>query len=103
MDGIAPGDGRRLPVIGFLEPGRGADLAGRVDADNCAFERPYPGPLDIAADAEPEMAALGPRLGLPPAECLDPAHCGERLVESAGVIAAVVDDRLAVAIDHAGR
>ena len=32
MDGIAPGDGRRLPVIGFLEPGRDPRRAAVVPA-----------------------------------------------------------------------
>src|SRR5439155_581453 len=52
-------------------------------------------------EAEPEIPALGARFGLAAAEGLDPANRVERLLQRAGIIAAVVDDRLAVAIRDA--
>ena len=106
--------GRHLPQIGrhlgkdrlhalALRGGaaRDVDLAGRVDADKGALERPDPGPFDVAADAEPEIAPLGARRALAPAERLDTADRVERLFEGPWVIAAVVDDRLAVAVGNA--
>src|SRR5271165_119680 len=77
------------------------DLAGGIDAHGRTFERPYPGPLDIAADAESEIAALSARLALTLAERRDAADGIERFLQSARVISAVVDDRLAVAIEDA--
>src|SRR5439155_14878142 len=77
------------------------DLARRVDTDEGALERADPGAFDVAAEAEPEIPALGARFGLAAAEGLDPANRVERLLQRAGIIAAVVDDRLAVAIRDA--
>ncbi len=62
---------------------------------------PDPGAFDVAADAEAEIAAGGARLALMAAERLDAADRVERLGEGARIIAAVVDDRLAVAIGDA--
>ena len=106
--------GRDLPEIGHdlgedrlhalaLRAGaaRDVDLARRVDPDKGALERADAGALDIAADAEAEIAALAARLALAPPERLDAADRIERLLQGAGVIAAVVDDRLAVAIGDA--
>jgi hypothetical protein len=45
---------------------------------------------------------LAARLGLALAERVDPTNRIERFLQGAGVIAAVVDDRFAVAIWHAG-
>src|ERR1700756_5182802 len=44
------------------------DLAGGIDPHGRPFERSNPGPLDIAADAEPEIAALSACLQLTPTE-----------------------------------
>ena len=69
-----------------LRTGAGCDvdLAGRVDADKGALERPDAGSLDVAADAEPEMAALPARLALAQAERRDAAHRIERLFQAPG-------------------
>src|SRR5580704_1736306 len=64
-------------------PGRDIDFSRRVDSDEGAFERPDAGPLDIAADAEPEVAARFPRLALTQAERLDTADRIQRLLQSA--------------------
>src|SRR6202011_5764403 len=52
---------------------RYVDLPRRVDVDECAFERPNSGPLDITADAEAEIPALLARPALALAERLDAA------------------------------
>src|SRR5207249_520944 len=66
-------------------------------------ERTDAGPLDVAADAETEIAAVAARHGLTIAERFDAAYRVERLLQGAGIIAAVVDDRLAVAVGNADR
>jgi hypothetical protein len=83
--------------------GTGGDpnLARRIDPHSRHFERPDPGPLDIAADAKPQISALLARLALMPAERCDAADRVERLLQSARVIAAVTDDRFVVAIEGA--
>src|SRR4029077_378624 len=81
--------------------GRDVDLSRRVDTDKGAFERADPGSLDITTNSEPEIPALTTRPVLTPTERLYAAERIERLLQGFGVIAAVVDDRLAVAIGDA--
>src|SRR5262249_60419302 len=64
---------------------RDVDLAGRIDPHQRALERSDPGALDIAADAEPEMAAGLARFRLALAECFEAAARGERLLQPAGI------------------
>ncbi len=108
--------GRHLPLVGHhlgkdrlhalaLRAGARGDvkLATRVEPHGRALERSDPGALDIAADAEAEMPAALPRRRLPLAKGLDPADRRQRFFERARVVAAVVDDRFAVAIEDAGQ
>ena len=75
-----------------------------VDAHRRAFERADAGALGVAAEPEPEIAALLARASRwRSPECVDAAERIERLLQSARVVAAVVDDRLAVAIGNAQR
>src|SRR5262249_23023273 len=57
--------------------------------------------FDVIADAEPEITALGAGLLLTPAEGFDAADRGERFLQGARVIAAVIDDGLAVPVRDA--
>ena len=82
-----------LPVRG--EAGGDEDLAARLDADARAFIRPDARALDVAGDAEAEMAAVGARGGLARAEVAVADH-GQRHVEAGRVVAAVVAGRPAV-------
>ena len=77
------------------------ELAGRVDAHRGALERADAGAFDVAAKAETEIAALLARLLLARAKSLDAADAVERLLQRLRIVAAVVDDRLAVAIGNA--
>src|SRR6202007_2996621 len=88
------GEDRFHPLALRGGAGGKTDLARRIDPHSRPFERPDPGALDIAADAEPEISALSARLALTPTERRDAADRIERLLQAAWVIAAVVDDRL---------
>ena len=77
------------------------DLAGGVDTHKRALERADPGALDVAANTEAEIAALAAHFCLTPSEGFDPADRVERLLQCAGIIAAVIDDRLAIAVRDA--
>ena len=81
--------------------GGDVDLAGRIDAHGRAFERSDAGAFDVAAEAETEIAALRARLALPLAKRRHAADRVERLLQRLRIVAAVVDDRLAVAIGNA--
>src|SRR5205085_3208585 len=74
------------------------NLARGIDAHKGALEWADTGAFDVAADAEPEIAAAGARLGLAAAEAVDAADRVERLLQRPGVIAAVINDRLAIAV-----
>ena len=86
-----------------LRAGAGGDidLAGRIDAHGGALERADAGALDVAAEAETEIATLRARLVLPRPERRDAADAVERLLQGLWIVAAVVDDGLAVAIGNA--
>jgi hypothetical protein len=83
--------------------GRDINLAGGIDPHGRTLERPErpdPGPLDIAADAKPQISALSARLALTFAERRYTADGIERLLQSARIIAA---SRNAVCFALAGR
>src|SRR5262249_19000114 len=88
-----------LPLWGSAA--RDVDLAPGIDPAAGALERPGPGALDVIADAEAEIAVLGERLLLTPAEGVEAADGVERFLQGARVVAAVIDDRLAVPIRDA--
>ena len=103
--------GLHLPQIGddlredrlhalALRSGAAGDinLARGVDAHKGALEGADTGAFDVAADTEPEIAAVGARLGLAAAKSVDAADRVERLLQRPGVIAAVINDRLAIAV-----
>src|SRR5262249_47599439 len=81
--------------------GRHEDLARRIDPHRRALERSHAGSLDIAADAETEVTTLVPRRALALAKRRDTADRVERLPQRPRIIAAVVDDGLAVTIGNA--
>src|SRR6185437_8836340 len=82
---------------------RDIELAAGVEPHGRALERADPGALDIAADPEAEMpAALAGRF-LAAAKLGEAADRRERLVEGSRIVAAVVNHRLAVAVEDAGR
>src|SRR5207302_1104807 len=82
--------------------GRHRDLAVGEDPHRDALERPEPGALHIVADADADITALGARAGLPGTEALIVGEA-ERGRLAAREIAAVVDQRLAVAKDQSDR
>src|SRR5262249_12518126 len=82
-------------------PGRHEELARRIDPYRGALERAYARALDVAADAETEVTALVSRRALALAKRGDAAARIERLRQRPLIIAAVVDDGLAIAIGNA--
>src|SRR5205814_8550964 len=76
------------------------ELAGRFDAHQRALERPNSGALDVEADAEPEMTAFAPRRGLARTDGRNAADRLQCQLQRARIAAAVVDDRLAIAIQQ---
>src|SRR5262249_62322131 len=82
-------------------PGRHEHLARRIDPYRRALERAHARSFDVAADAETEVTALVSRRALALAKRGDAADRTERLLQRPLIIAAVVDDGLAVAIGNA--
>src|SRR6266545_8231379 len=76
-----------LPLRG--EPGGDQDLAARLDADVGALVGPDAGPLDVAADPEPEPASGRAPLGLRAPE-LRGADRRQRNLQTGRIVAAVV-------------
>src|SRR6185436_11974718 len=84
---------RRLVALPMRGEASGDEhLAARLDADARAFIRSDARALDVAGDAEAEMAALGARDGLARAEVAVADH-GQRHLEAGRVVAAVVAGR----------
>src|SRR5262249_58378879 len=81
--------------------GRDVDFSGRIDADGRALERSHAGALDIAAHAQTEISPFVPRRALALPKRGKAPDSGERLLQRRGIIAAVIGDRLAVAIRNA--
>src|SRR6185437_10714040 len=83
-----------------LRTGAGSDvnLARGLDADECAFERTDAGAFDVAAEPEAEQTAVVTRNALAFAkrrQAADPLQC---FFQRRRVVAAVINDRLTVAI-----
>ena len=89
-----------LALIGGA--GRDRDLAARQDANGDALERTEPGAFDIIADADADQPALIECRALPLPETVI-AGKPQRFVLSFRIVAAVIDQRLAVAEQQADR
>src|SRR5438132_746834 len=97
---VASKSGAATPARARRGGARGdADAAGEVEPDGGALEGPDPRPFDVARDPDPlvdsalaEALLRAPELGV--------ARGGQRRLERGTEIAAVVDERVAVAVGH---
>ena len=81
--------------------GRHDDLPGGIDANHCAFEGADAGAFGVGGKAEAEISSVFAGLLLPLAKRRDSADCGQRFAQAFRIVAAVVDDRIAVSVKQA--